>query len=159
MYLKSFHFNIDQWRSYYNKMDCPFCEEDGSEYEQENIPFIIEDVRDCVVMVKNFKTSLLQAIPYVCLKGTCFIITKIHYNKLFDMPNGALLQYMKEVQIAAKALKNITGAVKINYEIHGNTVPHMHVHLFPRYLNDPFAGKVIDVFRTDPSPYRAERNI
>jgi len=38
---------------------------------------------------------------------------------------------MKDVQTSARALKHVTRAVKINYEIHGNTVPHLHMHLFP----------------------------
>ena len=33
---------------------------------------------------------------------------------------------------------------KINYEIHGNTVPHLHLHLYPRFDGDPFAGRPID---------------
>lgn len=34
--------------------------------------------------------------------------------------------------------------IKINYEIHGNTLPHLHVHVFPRYAGDPFEGRPID---------------
>jgi len=45
--------------------------------------------------------------------------------------------------ITARALKEVTGATKINYEIHGNTVPHLH--LFPRYLvGDRFSDSVVD---------------
>lgn len=32
----------------------------------------------------------------------------------------------------------------MNYEIHGNTVPHLHLHLFPRFDGDPFVGRPID---------------
>ena len=31
-----------------------------------------------------------------------------------------------------------------NVEIHGNTIPHLHTHIFPRYPGDPFEGKPID---------------
>jgi diadenosine tetraphosphate (Ap4A) HIT family hydrolase len=54
---------------------------------------------------------------------------------------------MTEVKRCAKALKKVTCAVKMNYEIHGNTVPHLHVHLYPRYIDDPFPGKAIDYSR------------
>ena len=57
-----------------------------------------------------------------------------------DTLNG----FMQEVQLAARTLKLVTGAFKINYEIHGNTVPHLHLHLYPRYQDDPFAGRAID---------------
>ncbi len=42
--------------------------------------------------------------------------------------------------------------MKINDEIHGNAEPHLHLHLFPRYLDDPFPGAPIDDRRTEPSP-------
>jgi diadenosine tetraphosphate (Ap4A) HIT family hydrolase len=45
---------------------------------------------------------------------------------------------MKDIQRVAKVLQVITGAVKLNYEIHGNTIPHLHLHLLPRYREDPF---------------------
>lgn len=51
---------------------------------------------------------------------------------------------MQDVQRAAKAVQEITNAVKLNYEIHGNTIPHLHLHLFPRYVGDPFENQPIN---------------
>ena len=51
---------------------------------------------------------------------------------------------MRDVQRASKAAHEITGAVKMNYEIHGNTIPHLHLHLFPRYVGDPFKNQLIN---------------
>jgi diadenosine tetraphosphate (Ap4A) HIT family hydrolase len=86
----------------------------------------------------------LSAEPVECLKGACHLIAKMHAVELYDLNDEQLLAFMKEVQVCARALKQVTGAVKINYEIHGNTVPHLHVHLYPRYLDDPFPGQAID---------------
>ena len=58
-----------------------------------------------------------------------------------------------DVQRAGQALLQVTGAVKIIYEIHGNSMPHLHVHLFPRYLDDAFPSAPIDYRVTTPSPY------
>ena len=33
----------------------------------------------------------------------------------------------------------------MNYEIHGNVVPHLHLHLFPRYEGDPYGTGVLKV--------------
>jgi diadenosine tetraphosphate (Ap4A) HIT family hydrolase len=51
---------------------------------------------------------------------------------------------MRDIQRVSRALQAVTGAIKMNYEIHGNTIPHLHVHFFPRYEGDPFEGKPIE---------------
>lgn len=61
---------------------------------------------------------------------------------------------MNDLQRVAGAVHAITGAVKVNYEIHGNTIPHLHVHLFPRYRGDPFEGGPIDPRLIRERPYR-----
>ena len=40
----------------------------------------------------------------------------------------------------ARGVSQATQPVKVNYEIHGNTIPHLHVHVFPRFRGDPFEG-------------------
>ncbi len=44
----------------------------------------------------------------------------------------------------AAALSELVQPSKMNYEIHGNTVPHLHLHLYPRFDHDPFQGQPID---------------
>lgn len=86
----------------------------------------------------------LNAEPVECIKGACHVTAKFHEIELYNFTDEQLMGFMKEVQIYAEALKRITDAVKINYEIHGNTLPHFHLHLYPRYKDDPFPGKPID---------------
>lgn len=65
-----------------------------------------------------------------------------------------LFGLMNDVQLYARALKAVTNAVKINYEIHGNTIPHLHIHLYPRYIDDPFPNKAIDYNQKRPDIYK-----
>ncbi len=138
----SFHHNPDQWLFMAQKENCPYCRKD-------------EDPMQSITL-KLFKYSEMCAHPQVCLKGTCYLITREHYVELFDLDEEALLGFMKEVQVAARVLKEVTGAFKINYELHGNTVPHMHMHLFPRYLDDPFPGGPIQYSRIEPPVYTGD---
>lgn len=137
----SFHHNPDEWLFLAQKENCPYCQN-------------ADDPSNSVTL-KLFKHSELCAHPQVSLKGTCYLITQEHYVELFDMEPETLSGFMQEVQLAARVLKEVTGAFKINYEIHGNTVPHLHLHLFPRYLDDPFAATSIDYGRIDPPVYQA----
>ena len=59
------------------------------------------------------------------------------------MSKEDMANFMEDVQRVARALHKVTGAVKINYEIHGNSMPHLHVHLFPRYIDDDFPSAPI----------------
>lgn len=135
----SFHHNPDLWLYQSKKENCPYC-------------LKAEDPMQSIIL-KVFSYSELCAHPQVPLKGTCYLIIREHYVELFDLEEKALLNFMKEVQLAARTLKEVTGAFKINYEMHGNTAPHLHLHLFPRYLDDPFAGAAIDIHRINSPVY------
>ena len=126
----SFHTNFEKWQRMTEPANCPVC-------NAAPMPEGMEDIAE-------LPHSWLSAEPIDCLKGACHLIAKRHAVELFDFEEAELLAVMKEVQLCARALKKVTGAVKINYEIHGNTVPHFHVHLYPRYLDDPFPGQAID---------------
>ena len=78
------------------------------------------------------------------LPGTCAVFLRRHAIELHDLAADEAAAYIGDVQRVARAIQDATGAVKINYEIHGNTIPHLHTHIFPRYPDDPFEGKPID---------------
>ncbi len=135
----SFHHNLELWQSLCLKENCGVC---------QTAPMDPGTVDVC-----EFAQSWLIATSRVCLKGTCCLVAKPHVIELYDFTDAELMAFMKEAQATARALKEVTCAVKINYEIHGNTVPHLHLHLFPRYVDDPFPGGPIDYGRVEPSVY------
>ncbi len=47
---------------------------------------------------------------------------------------------MRDIRRLLAAMQEVTGAVKLNYEVHGNSIPHLHMHFYPRYPGDPFEG-------------------
>jgi diadenosine tetraphosphate (Ap4A) HIT family hydrolase len=46
-------------------------------------------------------------------------------------------QFWCEVVIVARAINAVFQPCHLNYELLGNFVPHVHVHIVPRYLDDP----------------------
>ena len=89
------------------------------------------------------------------MRGYGCLVLKRHAVELYELDEAEACALMGDIQVAARAIQHITGAVKMNYEIHGNTLPHLHVHLFPRYVGDPFEDGPVDPRRTTVSPYRA----
>jgi diadenosine tetraphosphate (Ap4A) HIT family hydrolase len=51
--------------------------------------------------------------------------------------------FFGDAMAVARGLARAVAPVKMNYEIHGNTIPHLHMHLFPRTADDPYVGYVI----------------
>jgi diadenosine tetraphosphate (Ap4A) HIT family hydrolase len=78
------------------------------------------------------------------MRGYAWLAFRRHAIELHDLTETEGAALMKDLQLASAAIAAATNAMKLNYEIHGNTVPHLHVHIFPRYVADPFEGKPID---------------
>ena len=88
------------------------------------------------------------------VRGYCCLVFRRHAVELHDLSPDEAAAYMRDIQRVSRALKSVMVAVKMNYEIHGNTIPHLHTHFFPRYVGDPFEGGPIDL-RTVRGPVYA----
>jgi diadenosine tetraphosphate (Ap4A) HIT family hydrolase len=51
-------------------------------------------------------------------------------------PNDAAAYWLEVVRVA-QALEAHLKPVKMNYNVLGNSLPHLHTHLIPRYADDP----------------------
>jgi diadenosine tetraphosphate (Ap4A) HIT family hydrolase len=88
------------------------------------------------------------------LHGYLCITSKTHVNEPFELPEDQQGLFWQDSMVVAQALASALAPIKMNYEIHGNTLPHLHLHLFPRTFDDPYVGGPIDprrasVRRTD----------
>lgn len=69
--------------------------------------------------------------------GWTVLVLKEHVSELFDLSKVARAMLIEEVTHVAQTLAQVFDAKKINYELLGNQVPHMHWHLIPRLKTDP----------------------
>jgi diadenosine tetraphosphate (Ap4A) HIT family hydrolase len=49
-------------------------------------------------------------------------------------------QYWLEVLESARRIEDHLQPVKLNYQLFGNALPHLHTHVIPRYARDPRPG-------------------
>jgi diadenosine tetraphosphate (Ap4A) HIT family hydrolase len=66
------------------------------------------------------------------------VVSKRHVVEPYELAPDERRAFWEEAMVVAQALASLYEPVKMNYEIHGNTVPHLHLHLFPRYERDPY---------------------
>jgi diadenosine tetraphosphate (Ap4A) HIT family hydrolase/GNAT superfamily N-acetyltransferase len=139
----SFHHRYPEFIKAAQKEFCPVCNDEPSPSGQNPI-----EVNDKVWIVAEYPGQGR-------LFGKMYVMPRKHAFHFEDMPEDEATLFMSEVRRVGQALRKVTGAVKINYEIHSNSGAHLHIHLFPRYLDDDFPGMAIDVHQREPAPYES----
>ncbi len=66
-------------------------------------------------------------------RGRCVVAYRAHVNELFELPETELALFMTDVARAAKAIKAAFAPNKINYGAYSDKLPHLHMHLVPKY--------------------------
>jgi diadenosine tetraphosphate (Ap4A) HIT family hydrolase len=61
-------------------------------------------------------------------------------------------RYGWEVLRVDRAIEAAFSPVKLNYDVLGNTVPHLHTHIVPRFADDPRPGWPFPFPDPDPPP-------
>jgi diadenosine tetraphosphate (Ap4A) HIT family hydrolase len=69
--------------------------------------------------------------------GWSFLVLKRHATELWHLEPAERAQLIEEVSRVARALGVAFGAAKMNYELLGNQIGHIHWHLVPRGADDP----------------------
>lgn len=105
---------------------CPFC------VKLSQIDQLGEDE-----LVWSFPHSIALLGPWQRYHGYCVLVSRRHERELFDLPEEVRRAYLDEMCLLARAIDRAFGPHKLNYELLGNQVPHLHWHLFPRYQDDP----------------------
>ncbi|HXH81481.1 MAG TPA: HIT family protein [Candidatus Tectomicrobia bacterium] len=69
--------------------------------------------------------------------GWTFLVLRRHATELWQLRADERATMIEEVTRVARALGAAFGAAKLNYELLGNQVAHIHWHLIPRLPGDP----------------------
>lgn len=103
----------------------------------------------------------MTAAPEGPLPAYVCVVARAHVVEPYDLPELEQAAFWQDAMTSARAVAELARPVKMNYEIHGNTLPHLHLHLFPRQVDDPYVGGPIDPrqasFRRSPSELGALR--
>ena len=84
------------------------------------------------------ETPMVEVISAesVPLPGYVFVASKKHAVESFDLSVEDQRWFWTDAMLVARGVAYVLRPTKMNYEIHGNTIPHLHMHLFPRTAGD-----------------------
>lgn len=92
---------------------------------------------DADLRITEFANSYLILNRDQFFPGYCLLFAKQHVTELFDLDRQVRQGMVEELTQVAEQLARLFKADKINYELLGNMVPHIHWHLVPRRQSDP----------------------
>ena len=88
-------------------------------------------------VVWQFPHSVVLLGPWQYFHGYCVVVARYHATELSQLSAPLRHGFFDEVCLVAWAIEQCFRPHKLNYELLGNQVPHLHWHLFPRYRDDP----------------------
>ena len=135
--MRAWH-DADRWAALCSGVACPICRR--------------AEPLDIVARLESSWVTMQETAP---LRGYVCLVSRVHAVDLHDLPAAEATAFMRDAQLTSMALSLVTGAVKLNYEIHGNSLPHLHMHFFPRYRGDQFEGQPINPKATIQPVYGA----
>ncbi len=71
------------------------------------------------------------------IPGYTIFVCKTCVPELHELPAPIRTRFLEEMALVAEATFRACSPRKLNYELLGNSVSHLHWHLFPRYADDP----------------------
>jgi diadenosine tetraphosphate (Ap4A) HIT family hydrolase len=106
--------------------DCPFCRKLAA----------LDELPEHEI-VWRFPHSIAFLGVHQFYHGYCVLVSRTHAVELSRLDEGERRAYLDEMCLLARAIEAGFGPHKLNYELLGNQVPHLHWHLFPRSAGDP----------------------
>jgi diadenosine tetraphosphate (Ap4A) HIT family hydrolase len=101
-----------------------------------------EDDYGFTVMEMSAGVLRLQKNQYV--SGYTTLISKRHVCEIYEFTPAERVEFIADLARASQAITQAFGALKINLQILGNSTPHLHAHIIPRYYGDPKPDGPID---------------
>ncbi len=118
------------WEQLIQGVDCEMCESERPDSDQYGIRIRATDITDTVLQ----RARVQRGYTLVIWRGR-------HVTEPTELTDTEASLYWQDVLTAARALMQHYSPLKMNYETLGNSLPHLHTHLIPRYVEDPAPGR------------------
>ncbi|MGO8946561.1 MAG: HIT family protein [Ktedonobacterales bacterium] len=123
----------EQWDALVRGENCPLCVEVEMDAPANDEGYMVSDLA-----ISRLRLSKHQSLP-----GYCVLICHRHVREPYELSHSDQLLFFADMMRVGRVLQEVFDAVKMNFELLGNSVPHLHCHIKPRYYGDPAPGTPI----------------
>jgi diadenosine tetraphosphate (Ap4A) HIT family hydrolase len=122
------------------------CAEGRPDRTAHGVRFFAGEVADAYLV----RADIQRGLSIVVWRGQ-------HVAEPTDLTDAEAAAYGREVLRVGRAIQSVLKPVKLNYDLLGNSVPHLHTHIVPRYADDPRPGWPFPFPDPDPPAMDEER--
>jgi diadenosine tetraphosphate (Ap4A) HIT family hydrolase len=108
---------------------CPMCDEGRPEDNGFGLRILAGAVSDAYLQ----KAGIQRGYTVVVWRGR-------HVAEPTELSEDEAAAYWRDLLRVGAAVEACFAPVKLNYETLGNSLPHLHTHVMPRYADDPKPG-------------------
>ena len=120
---------------------CPMCADGRPEETSRGVRIFAGEVSDAYLQ----RADVQRGYTIVIWRGR-------HIAEPTELTQDEAARYWLEVLRVAWALEKHLEPVKTNYDVLGNSLPHLHTHVLPRYAHDPKPGWPFPFPEDEPPP-------
>jgi len=123
----------ETWDALVRGEGCPLCGAITATHSADEFGFTIADL----------EISRLRLVTNQYVQGYCVLICHKHVREPYELAANEQALFFEDMMRAGKVLEQVFAATKMNFQILGNAVPHLHAHILPRYYGDDAPGRPI----------------
>jgi len=128
------------WDDLIRGVGCEMCESGRPEADQYGVRIMAGRYSDAYLQRANVQ----RGYTLVIWRGR-------HITEPTELDDTEAAGYWAEVLAVARALISVYRPLKMNYETLGNSLPHLHTHLVPRFTEDPNTGHSFPLSADQPA--------
>jgi diadenosine tetraphosphate (Ap4A) HIT family hydrolase len=116
----------EDWEGRKAGLACPGCADGRPDEDKHGVRYLSVDHADAYLQ----RVTPAPGYSVVVFRGR-------HVPDPTLLGPEETLAFWSAVAVAAQAIEAVFSPCHLNYQILGNSMPHVHVHIVPRYLSDP----------------------
>src|SRR5215831_5623079 len=132
--------DLDGWAKLRRGEGCPLCEVIAASFDED--PYGVTLVRT--------QSTLIRLGRNQRARGYSTVIALRHVIEPFELTVPERGTFFEDVALTGQAIQQVCNPIKLNYELLGNGVPHLHCHVLPRYAGDGSPAQPLPFFDLPP---------